>query len=184
MSDFSHTPQEALTPHFLTTWTRYSAQWNVWSIVSGYGAATATWGTANQARYVPMYVPWPYRVRRVFWVNGSTASGNMDFGIYNEDGVRLYSTGSTAQSGASAPQFVTPSTPFILSPGRYIFAQNCSGTTNAMWGNVSVTAEQLQWCGIFQQAVGATALPATATFAASTVAGIGMCGVTWTTTGF
>lgn len=182
MSDF---PGPGQPPPFLHTWMgEYSGALDACLYTgTGIAAASVTWATANQARYIPVSFPWAYSVKRVFWVNGATVTGNMDFGIYNPDGTRIYSTGSTAQTGnASIPQFVTP-TAFVLPPGDYYFAQNCSGTAGAAWGN-AVAAEGQQFAGILQQAVGSVALPAAATFASASVAGIGLCGITSTTTTF
>lgn len=144
--------------------------------------ANITWTTANQARYFPMAVPWAYTVRRVWWANGTTGGSNVDFGIYSPDGSKIYSTGSTAQSGTSVLQFVTP-TAFVLPAGDYYFALNSSGTTGVFFGTAGTAVNQ-RLCGILQQAVGAVTLPSPATFAAASVVGIGYCGITWTPSGF
>jgi hypothetical protein len=132
---------------------------------------------------MPVTLPWPYPVNRVFWANGTTVTSNVDFGIYTPSGTRIYSTGSTAQSGASAPQFVTPTTPFILSPGRYLFAVNCDGTTNRLAGFLP-TAVAAALSGMLTQAVGAVTLPNPATFATFSNVGIVLCGITRTPSGF
>ena len=184
MSDFGGSSASAEAPPFLSTYSRFCGLWEMKNSGSAaIAAATTTWATANQARYYPITIPFAYPVRRVFWVNGTTATENRDFGIYTTDGVRLYSTGSTAASGASVPQFVD-ATDFWLPPGDYFFAFNCdSGAANRIWGAATGAANQ-RYGGVQQQAVGAIALPATATFAAATVAGVNMCGVTWTESGF
>lgn len=143
--------------------------------------ASATWGSANLAKYYPVTIPFAYNVRRVFWVNGSGV-GNRDFGIYTKDGVKIYSTGSTAVSPASGVQYVAVATPFKLLPGDYYFAWVSDTSTNGCWGQAAA-AEQLRFAGIFQQAT-ALPLPATATFALAATAGINLCGVTWTSSGF
>jgi hypothetical protein len=83
--------------------------------------ASASWGTANLARILPFQLPFPYLVVRLFWWNGS-ALGNADIGIYSLAGGKIYSSGSTVQSGGPAPQFVTPSTSILLPPGSYFLA--------------------------------------------------------------
>lgn len=146
--------------------------------------ASVSWGTANMARYYPFKLPWPYEVKRVFWGNG-TANGNMDFGIYSIDGERIYSTGSTAQSGAgtSTLQYVTPGTSFTLAAGSYIFGINNDGTTNRGWGLTTIV-NSVKMGGVYQQALGAVTLPASATFASAAAGMLALCGITRTSTGF
>lgn len=122
-------------------------------------------------------------MKRVFVVNGSVGAANFDFGIYTPSGTRIYSTGSTAQSGTSAPQFVTPGTPFVLAAGRYYFAYTNDGTTNVAWGNVVATAATGAIGGLLSQAT-ALPLPATATFATYGTPGLAFCGITRTPSGF
>lgn len=179
MSDF---PGSTLpTPQTITTYGINSAGGQLHATNGAVGAAALTW-VANLAIYVPVLIPWPYTVRRVFWVNGSTiTTTNADFGIYTVDGTRIYSTGSTAMSGASAPQFVTP-TEFTLSSGAYYFAWTCSNTTSRATGAAAVTASQ-RLAGVLQQA-SALPLPATMTGAAVSNAVYPLCGVTRTTSGF
>lgn len=70
-------------------------------------ANTSTaWSTANAALYFPIWLPEPCVVTVAWWQNGTTATGNIDCGIYTSDGKRILSTGSTAQSGTSAIQSV------------------------------------------------------------------------------
>jgi hypothetical protein len=54
-------------------------------------------------------------------LNGATASGNMDVGIYDYAGTRLVSSGSTAQSGTSAFQDFDI-TDTLLGPGIFYLA--------------------------------------------------------------
>lgn len=146
-------------------------------------APASTLWVANQAVYMPVSIPWQYPVARVFWVNGSAASSNADFGIYTPGGLKIYSTGSTAQSGASVPQYVTPGTPFLLDAGTYIFAWACNGTTNRAfaWAPTAATGAA---SGCMTQA-SAFALPSTATFATyGSCPGVVLCGVTRTASGF
>lgn len=179
MTDFSALAALPLPPPYIGTYSRYGTQPAIRGVDGQSAPASQTWTTANQARYYPMTLPFPYVVRRVWWVNGSSASGNRDFGIYSIGGARIFSTGSTAASGASVPQWVTV-TPFLLPPGDYYFAFNSSDTTNAVAGGATSAAQQ-RFAGILQEAVGATALPATATFATATVATVNMCGISWST---
>lgn len=180
MADFPAVPPPS-TPLFINSIGIFAAGSTGLS-TSANTLASASWGTANLARYIPFSIPFPYFVARVFWGNGS-AGGNMDFGIYGVEGARIYSTGSTVQSGTSTLQYVTPSTPFVLPPGQYYFGINNNGTTNRGW-TVSGSLNQMRLAGFYQQAVGAVTLPDPATFAAATSTLIPLCGITRTTTGF
>lgn len=185
MSDF---PGQAQPPPFLHTYSKYSMMPEYKGVTgASVTAASTTWSTANQARYYPISIPFWYPVRRVFWVNGSTTtSTNNDFGIYTADTSprNIYSTGSTAQSGASVPQFVTPGTTFWLPPGDYYFGMNISSaSTNRCFGTAA-TADNQRFAGILQEAVGAVTLPDPATPVAATIVGTNLCGVTWTASGY
>ena len=123
MTDF---PGGVVTPLFIHTYSGYSA---VGTRCGAFTIASATWPVANTAYYIPFWLPFPYNVRRVFWVNGSSVtSTNRDFGIYTADGVRLYSTTSTAAVGISVPQYVD-ATDFLLTPGAYYFGLSSSSIT-------------------------------------------------------
>src|SRR6185295_9653455 len=171
MTDFPAT-QCPLFFHTYSIWSSLVALRNHAAIAP----ASITW-TANQAIYMPVTLPWPYPVNRVFWVNGSVVTtSNCDFGIYSQSGARLYSTTSTAQSGTNVPQFVTPTTPFTLPAGRYYFAWVSDNTTNRGFGNLSTVAFQAM-SGLLTQAT-ALPLPATETFATVTNVGQVLCGIT------
>lgn len=181
MSDY---PSYNALPLFVSTWSR----WGGLEVCTQGGQAlvSITWPSANLAKYVPVAIPWPYLVKRVFWINGSSVtSTNMDFGIYTAEGTKIYSTGSTAASGTSATQYVTPATDILLTPGRYYFAlASSSGSANrGGQGSTStnVIAEQLG--GMLQEA---SALPLPATMTPVTVANSAfpLCGVTRTASGF
>lgn len=171
-------------PLFISTWSLdYSGQ-AFWTEQSR-TASSITWPVANTAFYLPFTLPFAYPVRRVFWVNGSSVtSTNMDFGIYTADGTRLYSTGSTAQAGISAVQYVTP-TEFLLSPGRYYFALACSSTTanRGGTGNIPASATRQRLIGNLQEA-SALPLPVTMTGVAVANSCLPLCGITRTASGF
>jgi len=148
------------------------------------GSAVRTW-TANLVSYTPVTLPFPYPVKRVWWINGSTiTSTNVDFGIYSWAGVLIYNTGSTAMVGASAMQYVTPGTEFVLDAGRYYFAWTCNNTTSRGYAQAgSVNGSRV--AGLLQETTAGFGLPATMTPVAFAQAwGPSACGVTRTTTGF
>lgn len=176
------------TPPLLNSLTRWSVGFQIAIWVGP--SASLTWPTANLAFYIPFHLPFPYVVRRVYWVNGSdVTSVNRDFGIYNAEGTRLYSTGSTAASGASDIQYVTPSSEFLLAPGRYYMALSNSSTTanRGPAGIVTVSTGQITLgtgAGVVQQA---SAVPLPATMTPATVGlslAVPLCGITNTSSGF
>lgn len=182
MTDFASYEAEVNLPPHLLNYSRYGSIYTLRNIDSTFAPVSATWTTGNQARYYPMSIPWDYPIRRIFWTNGSSVSGTRCFAIYTEDYKQIYTTGSVSASGGSALQYVTP-TAFVLPAGEYYFGFNCSATTNAVWGK-TISAESQRFAGIFQQAVGAIALPDPMVPAAASVASVNICGVTWTESGF
>lgn len=133
---------------------------------------------------MPVILPFPYLVSRVWWGCGSVAggTGNFDFGIYTLDGTQIYHTGSTASGTASSIQYVSVATPFVLPPGSYYMALVNDGTTNRAWGIGGNLGTQ-RAAGMYQQAT-ALPLPATATFATYGTAFFPHCGITRTASGF
>lgn len=175
-------PDPAILPLHISS---LASRWGIgseYTTISNINAGGVQTATANLATFMPISIPWAYPVNRVWWINGSTIGSNMDFGIYSVSGSRIYSTGSTAQVGISAVQYVTPATPFWLPAGNYYSAQVCSGTTSRVVGyNAASIGGVLS--GMLQQA-GALPLPATATFAALALALPMYCGITRTSSGF
>lgn len=125
--------------------------------------ATPTWPVANLAIYVPIRVPIPVTVYQLCCGTGTGTTGNFDLGVYDSVGTRLVSTGSTAKSAASTERIIDV-TDTLLLPGLYYLAMNTDGTT-AYVGSACGSNGQAKLMGMRQQAVGAVALPATATFA-------------------
>lgn len=179
-------PQAPILPQFVNTYLRWSLGGELVATGDAPAPATITWPVANTAFYVPFWLPWPYPVKRVWWYNASSVTTtNFDLGIYTADGTKLYSTGSTAASGASASQYVTPSPDFVLSPGRYYLALACSSITASRGGQgvTSVSIARLRMLGVLQEA-SALPLPATMTGVAVANSCYPLCGITRTSTGF
>lgn len=125
----------------------------------------STWNSANQACFIPVKIGYPFATQKMFWINGATVGTNsVDVGIYDSQGNRLASSGSTTTSGASAVQSVSVSV--SLKPGLYYFGFVMNGTTDTVI--VAATASNLPraWGVYF---VGTSfPLPSTATFAGGT----------------
>jgi hypothetical protein len=174
------TPQ---LPIFLSTWSRWSGIGYANRIAGNLTHAAITW-VANYCVFMPMVIPFSYPVNRVFWVNGSTiTTSNAAFAIYTRDFGQIYTTGSQAMSGASAPQFITPATPFVLPPGSYFFAWSCDNTTSRGYGSTTATAEILRFSGVMCDTSGHPP-ETTPTPVAPTQALAQYCGVTWTPSGY
>lgn len=175
-------PNPSQLPLFISSYSaRYGIGGNLRTITSQVLGAL-TW-TANMASFMPVTIPWPYPISRVWWINGSVnTTTNVDFGIYSPSGAKIYSTGSTAMGTISSVQYVTPATPFILPDGKYYFAWVCDNTTTRAYGP-AVNTTSFPLVGILQQA-SALPLPNPATFAAISVGLIQVCGITRTASGF
>lgn len=125
--------------------------------------ASAVWPSANRAIYYPFRITDTVLVTQLFCGNGTVAANNIDIGIFNADGRKIVSSGSTAQAGTSTLQLfnVTDTT---LGKGMYYIGMAMDGVTGTTWRDAGFTVKQLQSLGVFQQAT-AFALPASATFA-------------------
>ena len=118
----------------------------------------------------PFRIARPVRVSQIAISNGGTVSGNVDAGIYNADGTKLVSFGSTAQTPTSNAQtFAISAT--TLTPGLYYAALALSNATGQIFAYTSITAEKCRVLGLAQMA-SAFPLPATATFASAASAHI------------
>jgi hypothetical protein len=108
--------------------------------------AAATWPTSNRAYYIPLSLPWPYPVKRVWWINGSNTTGNVDLGVYRaQDGLKLASIGSTARSGTTAVQYV--SVDWAFAPGEYYLAMGCNNNGGSFIRTSGMSANNLRMFG-------------------------------------
>jgi hypothetical protein len=132
----------------------------------GPGSASAAWPSANRAIFVPFEVPVARRVYGLWCNNGGTANGNVDIGIYDLDGNRLVSTGSTAQTGTSVIQLI--SVTLNLSPGTYMIALALSSATGTTTRFSVPSVQAMQAHGV-RTVDTAFPLPSTVTFVATSV---------------
>lgn len=126
-------------------------------------AASGTWPVANAALYFPLRLERTFIVANIFWVNGATVLNtyHFDAGLYTPGGVRLASTGSTAQGTATSVQSVALAV--TLPPGLYYLALACD-TTSATVHRLAHSISSNRASGALYQA-SAFVLPASATFA-------------------
>lgn len=183
MSDW---PSNIATPTHINSFMRCVVA-NCVTIGGIFSPSAIAWGTSNMAAFFPLILPVPYTVRRLFWVNGTTASGHNDIGIYSPRGGRIYSSGSVVAAGVSAFQYVTPANPILLAAGQLYFLafSTDTGTANRLQASASVTAVRGRQGGFAQMAT-AFPLPSPAVLAAwdGTSAKLPLIGITRTASGF
>lgn len=118
------------------------------------------WQTANRAVYVPFFVIDSYTVDLLFcWIH--TSSGNLDLGIYTEDGEKILSTGSTASPGTGLRTFDVTNT--TLDKGVYYMAMSVDNITFASRRGTIDSAVVIRTSGCVEQ-LSAFPLPQTAAF--------------------
>jgi len=93
---------------------------------SNVAPSSGAWPAAGRAIYVPLFLPFEYPVKRVFWVNGASVTGTADLGIYRDDFSRVFALGGAAQSGANSVQYTSVN--LLLEPGAYYLALSLSNT--------------------------------------------------------
>jgi hypothetical protein len=180
MDAFNPAVDPNLTPTHLSTWGEFICGYSIWNIGSVL-AASAGWGTGNQATIMPMFLPWNYNVARAFWMNGSSTGGNSDIGIFTEGGTKLWSSGSVANSGNSVKQFVNVN--MLLNAGSYYLAfVHSINSSNHVW-LASPTAGNSRMSGIYIQS-SALPLPSPLTPAVSSTPSIPLAGLTRLASGF
>jgi hypothetical protein len=138
--------------------------------------ASAAWPGANLAIFYPFCLAGFYLVRKLWWANGATATGNVDAGIYTIGGARLTSTGSTAQAGTSVVQSVTLGTPLLLASGSYYMALAAS-SASATFLRHSIGARALNRFGMAEQTASAFPLPDPITPITMTDTTVALCGI-------
>ena len=142
------------------------------SDVGGGSSTSALWPTALKAMFYPVRLSQPRTYVKAWWLNGNTAAGNVDVGIYTLSGTtmsRVVASTAEAQGTVSTMQVAATFTTTTIGPGLYYLAMSCSLATATMWRN-SLSVQQARQGGIFM-AVTSHPLPSTTT-AALTTSGI------------
>lgn len=122
------------------------------------------WPSANLAIAYPISLGVATRVRKFGWLNGGTASGNIDVGLYTAAGTRIASTGSTAQAGTNTIQHIDVSD-FDLAPGLYYLAMAMDNTTGTNQAMATWTTAVARMVGVVEMA---SAFPLPTTFTPAT----------------
>lgn len=133
---------------------------------SGTQSNSTAWPTANMALYIPFTLNQTITVQKFFTANGTATGNNVDIGLYAQDGTRLVSAGSTAQSGTSTIQYYSV-TPLTIGPGAYYLALAVNGASSTFVAHTAGSSRNFKAVGVYEQ-TSAFALPATATFATTT----------------
>lgn len=132
------------------------------------GVTTSTptsnaWPLANLAIYVPIYFNEACTIYQVGTGAGATAGGNFDIGLYQMDGTKIQTTGTSART-ASAWNPVDW-TDLDVAPGWYYAAMSADGTNN--YGATVPSAGLLEAVGVCEQ-TSAFVLPSPATLTRTT----------------
>lgn len=135
---------------------------------------------ANRAYFIPLYLPSPGIITKLWVQNGTTATGNCDIGLYScvagWPSARLVSTGSTAQAGTSVMQEFNI-TDLAISGNTTLFLAVVfdSASSTIFGGSVAANVWRFSSCAIQSTAF---PLPSTATpvVVTSPVAPLG-CGI-------
>lgn len=119
-----------------------------------------TYPTADLAIYAPVRVRRASVVKKL-WASITTASGNVDIGLYNAGGTRLVSAGSTA----AALGLVVDVTDTTIGPGLYYLAFVSDSVVLAMTRSSNTAPAHAAMGYLTEQLSASQALPATATWA-------------------
>lgn len=141
----------AQVPLFITSHSaRYSAaqQGPTGGLIGGV-AASGAWPSANLALYIPVAIPFPYPIARMFWVTGGTATGNVDVGIYRADLTKVVSTGAVGLGSTNATNYVTVS--LLLPPGDYYLGISLSSGSGTTFRTTVIGANSGRQFGFLQQ---------------------------------
>jgi hypothetical protein len=133
-------------------------------------AISSAWGTNNKAVLVPVTIASTHTYVKAAWLNGATATGNVDVGIYTISGTtatRIVASTAEAQTGTSVCQVAAAFTTTTLEPGLYYLAMSCSSTSATCWRLSGVAAGAWRPGGVYQMTT-AHPLPSSGTVATYT----------------
>lgn len=129
-------------------------------VMGGFAQAEYFWGNAETAYLVPFWVRSLARFRYMACITGAGATGSIDMGVYDRNGVRLASTGSQTPAAPGLSRFALTST-LWLPPGTYYMAMVSSLATTPVQGwSIAVGSQRV--IGL-RHAFSAFPLPATLT---------------------
>jgi hypothetical protein len=153
----------SITPAVISPFSRLAGTWAASTSIASTAPVSST-SVANDAVYIPFWIPQTAVFVSGLVYNGSAPAGNCDIGIYDEAGNRLGSTGATAKSGASAIQRIALTASVTLTPGRYYMGYSESASTANSVFAWAAAVPMGRYVGMYRQAT-AHPLPNPATFA-------------------
>lgn len=127
----------------------------------GWGDSQA-WGTQYKVLYIPIRVPARVTVKEMGYYPNTTATGNIDVGLYDSAGTKLTSTGSTAKSATGAV-IALDVTDYTFGPGTFYLALCNDTTTDTFYGSFQA-APLLGANGVLTETLAAVTLPDNATW--------------------
>lgn len=129
--------------------------------------ASVAWPLANLALYVPIYFNEACTVYEAGVGAGATAGGNFDLGLYQLDGTKIVSSGTTARTASAWNTAGLTDT--VVFPGWYYAAMSADSTAN--YSGLNPAAGLCESLGIVEQAT-AFVLPSPATISTRTTRAI------------
>jgi hypothetical protein len=132
---------------------------------SNNSGSSGAWPTALKAMFYPVRLSQPRTYVKAWWVNGATAAGNVDVGIYTLSGTtltRVAASTAEAQGTISTLQVAATFPTTTIGPGLYYLAMSCSLATATVLRTTAGAAAFLRVAGAFQ-ALTSHPLPTTAT---------------------
>jgi hypothetical protein len=146
------------------------------ALPGGLALAAGTWPATDLIVYVPLVIAEDCTVLRVWWANGNSTTGNVNLGLYDASGSKLWECGSTAQGGGTNRVQFVDITDEAVTAGFYYIALQASSTSTQIV-RTQPTVVNATAAGIYQEAAGSFALPSTAGFAAASHAYIPVFGL-------
>lgn len=138
-----------------------AAQW-----AGGTGGSTVI-GTINAAIFAPVRLTGRHTYNKAWWLNGATANGNVDVGIYTLSGTtltRVVASTAEAQGTVSTLQVAAAFTPTTIGPGLYYLAISVTSATATFWRASLGSAANMRVAGTFY-ATSVSPLPTSCTAA-------------------
>lgn len=122
---------------------------------------------ASEAIFIPFRIYQPTTVTKAFVINGASAAGAAEIGIYDAEGVMVVTSSGASVGAANALreyEFVDTN----LAPGNYYMGMVVSetATSSLFRGTSTIGATMPRMLGVVVQSA-ASPLPATATFVAA-----------------
>ena len=129
---------------------------------AGFNFSSTAWPSANLAIYWPFAIMQPIVFDTFYTMNGATATGTIDMGVYDLQSLNLIkSVGSgTNQTGTTAVQSFTVGVT-VLPAGTYLFGMSLSSGSATLQALTVMGARYLHYGGYRQQST-AHPLPSTA----------------------